>query len=116
VYRITPQSLARAREQGVRAAHILSLLENLLGSLPAALSSAVRRWESRGTEALIRSERLVVPRSPEAAAKLAELAEKDRGMIARLDGPAYIVPRTAAARLRRRLIEQGFLLEEEDEL
>jgi hypothetical protein len=116
VYRITPQSLARAGEQGVRAAHILPLLENLLGSLPAALGSAIRRWERRGTEALIRSERLVVPRSPEAAAKLAELAKKDRGMIARLDGPAYIVPRTAAARLRRRLIEQGFLLEEEDEL
>ena len=115
VYRITPRSLTRAREQGVRAAHILPLLENLLGSVPDALGSAVRRWESRGTEALIRSERLIVPRSPEAAAKLAELAEKNRGMIARLDGPAYIVPRTAAARLRRRLIEQGFLLEEEDE-
>ena len=115
IYRITPRSLARAREQGVRAAHILPLLENLVGSLPAALAAAVRRWEQRGTEASVRSECLLVPGSPDAAAKISALAGRDRGTLVRIDGPAYIVPRTAAARLRRRLIEEGFLLGEEDD-
>jgi hypothetical protein len=115
VYRISPRSLARAREQGVRAAHILPLLENLIGSLPAALAGAVRRWEQRGTEASVRAEKILVPGSAEAAAKIAALAERDRGMITRIDGPAYMVSRTGANRLRSRLVEEGILLEEEED-
>jgi hypothetical protein len=116
VYRISPRSLERAREQGVRAAHILPLLENLIGSLPAALAGAVRRWEERGTETSVRAENILFPRSPEAAAKLAALAERDRGTITPIDGPAYLVSRTGAGRLRKRLVEEGFLLEEEEEI
>jgi hypothetical protein len=115
VYRISARSLARAREQGVRAAHILPLLENLIGSSPAALAAAVRRWEGRGTEAAVRAEKLLIPGSADAAARIAALADRDRATITRIDGPAYVVSHTGSARLRRRLIEEGLLLEEEDE-
>jgi len=116
VYRISPRSLSRAREQGVRAAHILPILENLAGKVPAALGGAIQRWEQRGTEASVQTEKILLARNPEAAAKLAALAERDRGTITRLDGPAYIVSRTGSNRLRTRLIEDGFLLEEGDEI
>ncbi|MBN1440321.1 MAG: helicase-associated domain-containing protein [Anaerolineales bacterium] len=115
VYRITPRALARAREQGVRAAHILPLLESLAGKVPAALAGALRRWEERGTEAAVRPGKILLPRNEEAARRIAALAERDRGTLVRLEGPVYVVARLGANRLRTRLIEEGFLLEEEDE-
>lgn len=116
VYRITPRALARAREQGVRTAHILPLLENLAGKVPAALAGAIRAWEERGVEAAVRSGKILLPRNEEAARKIAALAERDRSTITRLDGPVYIVTRLGSNRLRTRLVEEGFLLEEEDEV
>jgi hypothetical protein len=115
VYRISPRSLARAREQGVRAAHILPLLETLAGRASAALRNAVRRWEQRGTEAAVRPGKIVLPRNPEAAKKIAALAERDRGTLVRLEGPVYVVTRLGSNKLRTRLVEEGMLLEEEEE-
>ncbi len=115
VYRITPRSLARAREQGVRAAHILPLLETLAGRESTALRKAVRRWEERGTEAVVRPGKIVLPRNPEAAKKIAALAERDRGTLVRLEGPVYVVTRLGSNKLRTRLVEEGLLLEEEEE-
>jgi hypothetical protein len=115
VYRISPRSLARARDQGVRAAHILPLLETLTGRASGALRKAVQRWEQHGTEAAVRPGKIVLPRNPEAAKKLAALAERDRGTLIRLDGPVYVVTRLGSNKLRTRLVEEGFLLEEEDE-
>ncbi|MGB7538004.1 MAG: hypothetical protein WBM17_05665 [Anaerolineales bacterium] len=115
VYRISPRSLARAREQGVRAAHILPLLETLTGRASAALRKAIQRWETHGTEAAVRPGKIVLPRNPEAAKKIAALAERDRGTLVRLDGPVYVVTRLGSNKLRTRLVEEGFLLEEEEE-
>ncbi|MBN2084838.1 MAG: hypothetical protein JW748_06395 [Anaerolineales bacterium] len=115
VYRISPRSLSRAREQGVRAAHIQPLLDSLAGRASGALRKAVQRWEQRGTEAAVRPGKIVLPRNPEAAKELAALAERDRGTLIRLDGPVYVVTRLGSNKLRTRLIEEGFLLEEEEE-
>jgi hypothetical protein len=115
-YGFSPRALERARGQGVRSAHILPLLENLVGAVPAGLGGAIRRWESRGTEVSLRSEQVLLGRSPEAAKKIAALAERDRGAITRLDGPVYLVSRAASNRLRTRLIDEEFLLEEDGEL
>jgi hypothetical protein len=115
VYRISPRSLLRAREQGVRAAHILPLLESLSGRIPPALAGAIQRWEQRGVEAAVRSGKILIPRDEEAAKKIADLAARDRSTIVRLDGPVYVVTRLGGGRLRARLVEEGFLLEEEEE-
>jgi hypothetical protein len=115
-YGFSPRALDRARGQGVRSAHILPLLENLVGSVPAGLAGAIRRWEERGTEVSLRSEQVLIARSPEAAEKIAALASRDRGVITRLDGPIYLVSRVGAGRLRTRLIDDQFLLEEDGEI
>jgi hypothetical protein len=115
VYRISPRSLARAREQGVRAAHILPLLETLAGRESASLRKAIQRWEQRGTEAAVRPGRIVLPRNPEAEKKIAALAERDRGTLVRLEGPVFVVTRLGSNKLRTRLVEEGLLLEDEDE-
>jgi hypothetical protein len=115
VYRISARSLERARDQGVRAAHILPLLEGLGGPAPAALTRAIQRWEQRGTEAGVLSDKILLPRSPEAAAKIAALAERDRGTLTRVDGPVFRISRLGSNRLRTRLMEEGLLLEEDEE-
>jgi hypothetical protein len=112
-YGFSPRALERARGQGVRSTHILPLLENLAGSVPAGLAGAIRRWESLGTEVSLRSEQVLIARSADAAKKIAALAERDRGMITRLDGPVYLVSRAGSTRLRTRLIDGEFLLEED---
>jgi hypothetical protein len=115
-YGFSPRAMDRARGQGVRSTHILPLLENLVGSVPAGLAGAIRRWEARGTEVSLRSEQVLIARSAEAANKIAALAERDRGVITRLDGPVYLVSRVGAGRLRTRLIDEEFLLEEDEEI
>ncbi len=47
-YGFSPRALERARAQGVRSAHILPLLENLVGNVPSGLAGAIRRWERQG--------------------------------------------------------------------
>jgi hypothetical protein len=116
VYRISPRSLARARDQGVRAAHILPLLETLSGRESASLRKAVQRWELRGTEAEVRSGKIVLPGNPEAEKKIAALADRDRGTLVRLEGPVFVVTRMGSNKLRTRLVEEGFLLDDEDEI
>jgi hypothetical protein len=114
-YGFSPRALERARGQGVRSAHILPLLENLVGAVPAGLAGAIRRWERQGTEVSLRSEKVLIPRSTDAAKKIAALADRDRGVITRLDGPVYLVSHPGSNTLRTRLIDDEFLLEENEE-
>jgi hypothetical protein len=114
-YGFSPRALERARAQGVRSAHILPLLENLVGSVPPALAGAIRRWERQGTEVSLRSEKVLIARGADAAKKIAALAERDRGVITRLDGPVYLVTHPGSQTLRTRLINDEILLEEDEE-
>jgi hypothetical protein len=63
----------------------------------------------------VRPGKIVLPRNPEAAKKIAALAERDRGTLVRLEGPVYVVTRLGSNKLRTRLVEEGMLLEEEEE-
>ncbi len=114
-YGFSPRALERARTQGVRSAHILPLLENLVGNIPAGLAGAIRRWERQGPEVSLRSEQVLIARSADAAKELAALAERDRGVITRLDGPVYLVLHPSSKTLRIRLIDEAFLLDAEEE-
>jgi len=59
-YRLTPGSLARARQQGLTTAHLLALLRKHAGLVPPSLARALERWEQHGAQA--RLEALVVLR------------------------------------------------------
>lgn len=61
VYRLTPSSLRRARQQGISAGRVLEFLAEVTGQpVPRYVEAAVTRWEARGAEA--RLERAVVLR------------------------------------------------------
>jgi hypothetical protein len=114
VYRITPRSLLLAREQDIQIAHILALLKRLGGDVSSALEKSLRRWERTGVEAELRTERLLVPRTPEAAAQIAARAESLRGLLRRVEGPAWVVRPAGVRRLRDQLGLDGYLIDEEE--
>ncbi len=110
-YRLTPTSLQRARQQGLKVEHLLSLLQKYAaGPIPPAVVQALRRWESQGTPAHIQRVILLRVSRPEI------LAELRRGPAARclaeVLAPTLAVVRPGQVeRLRRALAENGYLTE-----
>jgi len=64
-YRLTAASLARAREQGLRVGHLLSLLRRHALTVPPSLAKALDRWEENGSEARLERALILRLRSPE---------------------------------------------------
>ena len=49
-YRLTPSSLARARDVGLRVSHLLSLLRRQTETIPPNILTALDRWNEKGTQ------------------------------------------------------------------
>ncbi|OGN82329.1 MAG: hypothetical protein A2X24_09530 [Chloroflexi bacterium GWB2_54_36] len=65
-YRITPESLERARQQGLRVAQLISLLKKHSSApLAPAMIHALERWEQHGTEAALEKVQLLRVSRPE---------------------------------------------------
>ena len=114
LYRITPHSLDIARKQGVRSEHILPLLEKISVRIPSALAGAIRRWEKSGIDVTVRPGRVLVIRKQDVAERISRRIDANRGVAARLEGPVWIVQPSGANKLRTLLVEDGFLLDEEE--
>ncbi len=69
-YRITPQSLERARRQGLTVRHLLQLLARHAEQVPPALRRALQQWARRGTEARLQRAVILRVRSPELLEKI----------------------------------------------
>lgn len=110
VYRFTPASLQRARQQGIPIARVLEFVEEIAQSpLPRSTREALSRWETRGTEAML--ERVVVLRLSDeelmnqviSAPRLAALIEE------RIGPTAALVRRQSWAQVVARLEDLGLL-------
>ncbi len=61
IYRLTPASLDRARQQGISVARVLEFLGQAIDApVPRSIEAALTRWDARGAEA--RLERVIVLR------------------------------------------------------
>ncbi len=69
-YRITPASLEHARQQGLKAGHLLTLLRRHAPAVPPALAQALERWEAQGVQVTIHPAVLLRVSSPEILAAL----------------------------------------------
>jgi hypothetical protein len=114
IYRITPRALALAAGQDIHIDHILPLLRRLGGEVPPALGSALRRWEQKGVEAVVRRERLLLPKNSETAARVIARLEANHGLARRIEGPVWVVGQGSIRKVRELLGEDGFLLDEEE--
>jgi hypothetical protein len=69
-YRLTPASLLRAREQGLRLPHLLGLLRRYAESVPPNVVKALERWEAHGSEARVEQVTVLRLSTPELLASL----------------------------------------------
>jgi hypothetical protein len=95
VYRLTPASLDRARQQGIPVARVLEFLGRATGApVPRAVEAALTRWEARGAEA--RLERVVLLRlsSEDLMAQITS-SPATRRLIQEQVGPAVALVREA---------------------
>lgn len=110
-YQVTAQSLRHAKEQGLKAEQLLSLLVKYTnGTVPPALVKALKQWDAHGTEA--RVEKLLVLRvnRPEILEEMRKSkASKFLGEI--LSPTAVIIKSGAESKVLAALAEMGLLSE-----
>jgi hypothetical protein len=110
-YRLTPASLELARGQGLRIAHLLSLLRKSGASPPPVLVKALEGWEQFGVQA--RLEQVLVLRlgSPEILQALR--SSRAARFLGETLGPTSIVVQPGAwEKVVQVLAEMGYLTQE----
>ncbi len=111
-YRITPSSLKRAVEQGVKVEQLLGLLQKYAAAaVPPVIVRAIQRWEKRGTEARLEARIILRLSGPEV---LEELRRSSAGrFLGEALGPAAVVVNEGAqGRVLAALAEMGLLAED----
>lgn len=111
-YLITARSLARAREQGIRAQRVLEFLEQSNGQpAPAALAKAISRWSERGVEA--RMESLVILKTQEGAMMetLLKINEIRRAVVDRFAPNCISIRQRDAEAVRSAIVNAGVMVD-----
>jgi hypothetical protein len=112
-YRVTAGSLKRAREQGLKAGHLLTILRKQVSDpLPPSFVKALQRWEQNGSEARIENLVVLKVSRPEV---LKELRESKAGrFLGEILGPTTVVIQAGArTRVMAALAELGILAEDQ---
>jgi hypothetical protein len=108
-YRISTNSLTRAKDQGLKVEHLLALLsKHSEAGIPPTLVKALRRWEVNGTEARVQTQVILKLSRPEV------LEELRRSKAAKFLGEALspttvIVKRGAVQKVMEVLMELGIV-------
>lgn len=113
-YAITPESLRRARKQGLRTGFLISLLRKYGGTPPQpSLVRALERWEDHETQAVLLPVTILQVSSPEILAELR--ASKAARYLGDTLGPVTVTIHPGAEeKVREALAELGYLCELKD--
>ncbi len=107
-YRLTPSSLARAAEQGLRVEHLIALLARHTGGIPPNLTKALKDWQKHGTAARVEQLSVLRLSSPEALQALR--ASRAARFLAGLLGPTAVALKPGAEhKVLAALMEMGYL-------
>ena len=110
-YRVSTNSLTKAREQGLKVEHLLALLsKHTDAGGPPSLVKALKRWEVNGTEARVQTQVILKVSKPEV------LEEMRKSRAARFLGEALspttvIIKGGAVQKVMEALAELGLLTE-----
>lgn len=110
-YHITTNSLAKAKEQGLKAEHLLSLLaKHSDAGIPPTLVKALKRWEVNGTEARVQTQVILKVSRPEI---LEEMRKSKAGkFLGEVLSPTTVVVKSGAIQnVMDALTELGLLAE-----
>ncbi len=115
LYRITPASLTRAGQQGLKPNHLLALLAHHADAgLPPALVKALKRWEAEGTEARTEAQTVLRVSRPEIIEQLRK--SKAAKYLGEPLGPTSIIVKGDASRkVAEAMAELGILMEDRTE-
>jgi len=110
-YRVTPASLAHAREQGLKVEHLLGILrKHAAGPLPPPFVRALQRWEANGVEARVEGVVILKVSKPEVLNELR--ASKAGRFLGEVLGPVTVVVKSGAEpKVLAALAEMGLLAE-----
>jgi len=110
-YQVTAQSLTHAKEQGLKAEQLLSLLVKYTnGTVPPALVKALKQWEAHGTEARVENLLVLRVNRPEILEEMRKSkAAKFLGEV--LSPTAVVVKSGAESKVLAALAELGLLAE-----
>jgi len=113
-YHITTNSLSKAREQGLKAEHLLALLtKHTDAGVPPSLVKALKRWEVNGTEARVQTQVILKVSKPEILEEMRKSkAAKFLGEV--LSPTTVIVKSGAIQKVMEMLTEMGLLGEMEE--
>ena len=110
-YRLSTNSLTKAREQGLKVEHLLALLtRHTDAGVPPPLVKALKRWEVSGTEARVQSQIILKVSKPEVLEELRRSkAAKFLGEV--LSPTTVIIKGGAIQKVMEALTELGLLTE-----
>ena len=114
-YRVSTNSLSKAREQGLKAEHLLTLLtRHTEAGLPPSLVKALRRWEANGTEARLQTQVILKVGKPEILEEMRK--SKAARFLGEALGPTTVVVKSGAAqKVIEALTELGLLTDDGSE-
>jgi hypothetical protein len=112
-YRITPASLKRAGQQGLKVEHLLALLaKHAAGGIPPVLVKALKRWDANGTEARVQTQVVLRVSRPEVLEEMRK--SKAARFLGEMLGPTTVVIKNGTqSKVLAALAELGLLAEEE---
>jgi hypothetical protein len=112
IYRLTPASLSRARQQGLQLGHLIGLLRRYAQSIPPNLGKALERWNEFGTEARIQNVVVLRLSSPDLLQTLR--SSRATRFLGEPLGPAAVIIKPGAwSKVIEVLSELGYLCEAE---
>ncbi|HEX7974070.1 MAG TPA: helicase-associated domain-containing protein [Anaerolineales bacterium] len=107
-YRLTPASLERARQQGLRLSHLLALMRRHAPALPPNLMKALDRWEEHGSEARLEQVMVLRLSSPDLLQTLR--ASRAARFLGDPLGPTTVIVKPGAwEKVMAVLLELGYL-------
>jgi hypothetical protein len=114
-YHVTPRSLTKAEEQGLKVEHFLALLaRHAEAGVPPVLLKALKRWDANGTEARAEAQVILKVSRPEVLEELRQ--SKAARFLGEPLGPTSVVIKAGAqAKVMAALAELGLLAEDETE-
>lgn len=113
-YHITTNSLAKAKEQGLKAEHLITLLsKHTDAGIPPSLVRALKRWEVNGTEARVQTQVILKVSKPEILEEMRK--SKAAKFLGEALSPTTVIVRSGAIqKVMEALTELGLLGEVEE--
>lgn len=113
-YFITPSSLTGAEKQGLKVAHLLSLLKNHTEAIPPNIMAALERWYKHGIQASISQKTIMRLGSP-AVLDALKRSPAERFILEQLGPTIVIIKEGSEEKITQSLVELGFFVGIEDQ-